>query len=300
MRYLTIPDIRDTRTWRNPNAARLYLYMAMAADKADGGYRCSRRKTCQEIGITEDAYRHALKIIEADGLVRLQPPKKHPREHPNEPPSPPPHITVVRVSELYDSNPPSSTPASTPASTPNNPPISNKNINKKYNLTHARMRAVGLIPAVAEYIHTSEAEARVAVKAFLDTMAHKSKTWEDEEDMTGHLMDWCLKRWTGVESRKAAEDKATARAEREEQNRQREAPQKTEEQETEEVRQWLTGALRRENIRTLLDAKLKNGWLLDDSMRARAEKVLDATPGLRQQLDEALGYDVLRQQVLNL
>lgn len=162
------------------------------------------------------------------------------------------------------------------------------------------MRAVGLIPAVAEYIHVSESEARVAVKAFLDTMAHKSKSWEDEADMTGHLMDWCLKRWTGVETRRAAEGKAEARREREEQNRQREEPRKTEEQETEEMRQWLTGALRRDSIRTLLDAKLKNGWLLDDAIRARAERVLAAEPVLRQQLDEALGYDILRQQVLNL
>lgn len=156
------------------------------------------------------------------------------------------------------------------------------------------------MPAVAEYIHVSEGEAKIAVKAFLDSMAHKNKTWEDEEDMTGHMMDWCLKRWTGVESRRAAEDKATARAERDEQNRQWEEPRKTEEQETEEVRQWLTGALRRDSIRTLLDAKLKNGWLLDDARRVMAERVMAAEPGLRQQLDEALGYDVLRQQVLNL
>lgn len=295
MRYLQIPDIRDTKTWRNPNAARLYMWLAMVAAQEGGGYKYSRRWTCQMIGITEDAYRHALKVIEGDGLIKTLPPNLHPKQHPREHPSPPPHISVVSVSELYRGTPPSNTPTNTPTNTP----ILNKNINKKYNLTLARAKAPSLVDAVAEYIHTSPSEARVAVKAFLDAMAHKSKVWEDEGDFVAHLMDWTLKRWTGAESRTAAANKQQDRQEREQQRQQQQQPQKTEEEEQREVTQWLTGALRSETLRGILDGKVKAGWLWDDKVRARVVRALDETDGLREHLAEALGYDILRQTALN-
>lgn len=300
MRYLQIPDIRDTKTWRNPNAARLYMWLAMVAAQEGGGYKYSRRWTCQQIGLTEDAYRHALKVIEGDGLIKTIPPNLRPRLHPREAPSPPPHITVVSVSELYGGTPPSNTPESTPDYPPDSTPILNKNINKKYNLTLARAKAVSLIDAVAEYIHTSPGEARVAVKAFLDTMAHKSKVWEDEGDFTAHLMDWTLKRWTGVESRTAAANKQQERRERDERQAQQQQPRKTEEEEQREVTQWLTGALRSDTLRGILDGKVKGGWLTDAKVRARITRAMDETDGLREHLEQALGYDMLRQQVLHM
>lgn len=300
MRYLQIPDIRDTKTWRNPNAARLYMYMAMTAAAQGGGYKYSRRWTCQELDMSESAYRHALKIIEGDGLIRTQRPKKGPREEPNLEPSPPPHITIVSVKELYRGSDPGSNPMSDPGSDPRSDPNIIKNINKKYNLTLARAKAVSLIDAVAEYIHTSPAEARVAVKAFLDTMAHKSKVWEDEGDFVAHLMDWTLKRWTGVESRTAAANKQQERRERDERQAQQQQPRKTEEDEQREVTQWLTGALRSDTLRGILDGKVKGGWLTDAKVRARITRAMAETDGLREHLEQALGYDMLRQQVLRM
>lgn len=300
MKYLQIPDIRDTKTWANPNAARLYLYMAMTAASQGGGYKYSRRWTCQKLDISESAYRHALKVIEGDGLIRTQRPKKGPREEPNLEPSPPPHITIVSVKELYGTNDPGSDPKSDPKSDPGSDPNIKKIINKKYNLTLARAKAVTLIDSVADYIHVGRSEAKVAVKAYLDTMAHKSKVWEDEHDMQAHLMDWCLRCWTGSKSRAEAASKGEARQEREQQRQQQQQPRKTEAEEQREVTQWLTGALRSETLRGILDGKVKAGWLWDDKVRARVVRALDETDGLREHLTEALGYDILRQQALHM
>lgn len=298
MRYLTIPDIRETRTWRNPNAARLYMYMAMVAASMDGGYKYSRRWTCKEVGITEDAYRHALKVMEQDGLIRVQHPREHPREHPSQHPSPPPHITVVSVNELYGSNPPSNPPSTPPSNPPSNPPIYNINKNKKYTLTHARACAAGLIDEVGEYIHTGPAEAKVAIRAFLDAMSKKGKVWEDESDFRGHLMDWTLKRWMGAETRTKAANMAEHRRIREDEQQQQQPPEMTEDQKRAELLDWLHAATRSQTVLSILDTRAKNGTLYKDSGRQRLKEVMAEESGLREQLEAALGYDICTQTAI--
>ena len=274
------------------------MYMAMVAAAMDGGYKYSRRWTCREVGITEDAYRHALKLMEQDGLIRIQHPSQHPREHPREHPSPPPHITVVSVNELYGSSTPASTPANTPASTPANTPNININKNKKYTLTHARARAAGLVDEVAGYIHTGPEEAKVAIRAFLDTMGKKQKVWEDDADFCCHLMDWTLKRWMGAETRTKAANMAEHRRIKEEEQQQQQPPAKTEADKRAELLDWLHGATKSQTVLSILGSRAKNGTLYKDGGRQRLKDVMAAEPGLREQLEAALGYDLCTQTVI--
>lgn len=300
MRYLTIPDIRYTKTWRNANATRLYLYMAMVAASNGGGYRYSRRWTCRELDITESAYRHALALIEGDGLIRIQRPKERPKERPSGQPDPPPHITIVSIKELYEGNDPASDPKSDPASDPKSDPIYNKNNKKKYTLTHARVKAASLVDEVAEYIHVGHEEAKVCVRAYLDEMSKRGKYWEDESDMQGHLMMWAMKRWLKVGSSHEAENLAEYRRQMHQREVEDEKPPSTEADKTEELLSWLTTAIRSESVRSLLDARARNGTLYKDGGRGRLRKILQQQPELHAELNKLLGYDIAGQLNLDM
>lgn len=224
-RYVNITDIRGLRSWEHQPSARLYMYMCMTCDWTTGRWSGTRRRVSLEIGLSDQEYRTAIKNLEQDGLI------EHPDEECAAPPITPTQettqratrhltqratqVTVVIYKELGGGVSPKEQPNNQPKGQPNEQPSNNNNNNNKtYSLTLARARVPGLLDEVAEYIHTDREEARHAIRAFLDAMAKKGKTWIDEGDMRAHLMDWTLKRWTGAESRLAAENSRRARRER--------------------------------------------------------------------------------------
>lgn len=300
MRYVNIPDIRDTQTWKNPNAARLYMYMMMSCNPKDMGYRYSRRWTCKEIGITEDAYRHALIIMERDGLIRKQPPRNHPKEHPNEHPDTPPHITMVKVSELYDTNPPGSTPGSTPSSTL----ASTHNVknNKIINLSHPRVREVlrNSVEDIKDYCHVSEDVAMNGLRAFASAMNAKGKVWESPEDAKSHCLDWILKHYLREKSVVTAERTADQERQRAEER----AAEKTPEQENQDKIAYRLSHLfavpKSDISKQLVTSWHQAGAWYDDDLRRATAQAFEANPGLREKIEKALGFDVLLQSALHL
>lgn len=300
MRYVTIPDIRDLATWKNPNAARLYMYMMMSCNPDTMGYRYSRRWTCKEIGITEDAYRHALTILERDGLIRKAPPRNAPKEHPSEHPDTPPHITMVRISELYSSNTPSNTPSSTPSSTPDNP--HNLRKNKIINLSHPRVREVlrNSLTDIKDYCHITEDQAQNALRAFAQSMNAKGKVWENPQDAKEHLLDWVLKHYLREKSVKTAEDAAHERQERQERQRQEKTPAEERADKIAYKLSHLMAARKSDNSRDLVIAWHQQGAWYDDELRKATAQAFAASPGLREEVEKAIGFDVLLQTALHL
>lgn len=73
MRYTTIIDVTEIPDiWRNPNAVRLYFYMAMRCGYHDDDrdqLRISIRNLSYASGLTLSACRHALKVLQKFGLV---------------------------------------------------------------------------------------------------------------------------------------------------------------------------------------------------------------------------------------
>lgn len=300
MKYIQFPDIRNLASWKNPNAARLYTYMAMSCDPNTGAYVYSRRWTCREIDITEDAYRHALTILERDGLIRKAPPRNHPSQHPREHPTPPPHITIVRINELYGSNPPSSTPISTPSITPSSTPAIRKN--KKINLTHPHARKVlgTSVKDLMKYCSIGEDQAMNALRAFASAMNSKGKEWEDTADMKAHLLDWVLKHYLREKS-------VTTAARTAEQIQEREAAMASQTSAAEDKADkvafqlsHLMAVVKNEHSRQLVMSWHQNGAWYDDELRRATAQAFDANPGLRERIADALGFDVLLQTTLHL
>lgn len=73
MRYTTIIDVTEMEAvWRNHNASRLYLYMALRCGYHDDDrdkLQLSIRTLAYRTGISLSACRHALKLLQAHGLV---------------------------------------------------------------------------------------------------------------------------------------------------------------------------------------------------------------------------------------
>lgn len=224
-RYVNITDIRGTRSWAHHPSARLYMYLCMTCDWTTGRWVGTRRRVALELGLTDQEYRTALKNLQQDGLIEslssdtaeltqrvTQELTQRVTHHLTQRAT---QITVVIYKELGGGVSPKEQPNGQPNSQPKEQPQNNNNKNNKtYGLSLARMCAPSLVDEVAEYIHGNREDAVHAIRAFLDAMAHKGKTWTDQEDFRAHLMDWTLKRWMGVESRLSAANKAQARAER--------------------------------------------------------------------------------------
>lgn len=73
MRYTTIIDVTEIPDiWRNPNAVRLYFFMAMKCGYHDNDrdvLKISIRNLAFMAGLTLSACRHALKVLHGHGLI---------------------------------------------------------------------------------------------------------------------------------------------------------------------------------------------------------------------------------------
>lgn len=73
MRYTTIIDVTEVEeVWRNDNACRAYLFLALRCSYQDQDrdeITISTRQLAYKVGITHAASRHALHILEKHGLL---------------------------------------------------------------------------------------------------------------------------------------------------------------------------------------------------------------------------------------
>ena len=73
MRYTTVIDITELPpVWRNERATRMYLYLCLRCGYHDDDrdiVTCSRVQLAAELGMTEDAARHALAMLQRHGLL---------------------------------------------------------------------------------------------------------------------------------------------------------------------------------------------------------------------------------------
>lgn len=204
-------------------------------------------------------------------------------------------VCVVIYKELGGGASPKEQPNEQPKNSPSKQPSNNNNNTKGlYGLTLARAKAVSLIDDVSDYIHGDREDGKAAIRAFLDAMAKKQKTWTDEGDFIAHLMDWSLKQWLRVDSRLSAENRQQARRER--QARDEQEPKEKDAQLTEARRkcEYLVYCLKNQSLVPIVSAWYKQGAWNKEPLRSITSMYLAENPGQDAKLHEVLGFDIMQ------
>lgn len=299
MRYVIIHDLRGTRTWNHAPSMRLYIHMCMTCDWATGEWHGTRRKTCLEVGISDQEWRTALVNMQRDGLIKMAT-QASTQQGTQSPTQRATQVTIMIYNNLGGGTPPKEQPNYPPKEQPNEPPSINKNNKKnKYSLTHARAKLPQFRDIVADYCSLSIEEASAAVRAFCKQKGKQGKTWEDEEDFRLHLCDWTLKNFVGVKTVTGAENKAEERRQRVEAIEK--APSKEEERQLAIRRklEYLEYLPKKPDLDKIVRAWWENGDWYDDDLRAATAALFEQRPQLRDQLEEILGIDILQVNVTN-
>ena len=294
MRYVLIHDLRGTRTWNHTPSTRLYIHMCMTCDWATGEWHGTRRRTCLEIGISDQEWKTALANMQHDGLIKLatQGATQQGTQRATQRAT---QVCVMIYNNLGGTPPPKDQPNEQPNTSPSEPPSINKNNKtKKYSLTHARAKLPQFRDAVAEYCSLSDQEAAAAVRAFCVTQAKKQKTWTDEDDFRLHLCDWSLKNFVGVKSVVGAENKAEERRQRVEVLENAPSKEEQEEQELRRKLEYLEYLPKMPNLAGIVKAWHQDGAWYDDRLRTATLELFDRQPELRDKLEDILGIDILQ------
>lgn len=226
-KWVIIQDAHYMPCYKNVNARLVYLHAAMCCDVGTYVYTTSLRRMASEVGITLDALRHALKVLQRDGLIDIltapQPaPQGAPQGTPQPTPQPTPHLTYIRINKIETTSRTTSTTTSTTASTTsstteNATVISNKitkDPSKSFTLSDARAKAGKLKKTAEDRFSLAEGVAAAAVNEFLDLQRLKKHSWEDEGDMAAHFIGWIEKRlWRLRNAAKTAKSDHDARLE---------------------------------------------------------------------------------------
>lgn len=273
--------------------------MCMTCDWTTGKWHGTRRKTCFEVGISDQEWKTALANMQRDGLIKIptQSPTQQATQIPTQRAT---QVCVMIYNNLGGTPPPKDQPKDPPNTAPNEPPSIN-NIKKtgKYKLTHARAKLPQFRDVVADYCSLSIEEASAAVRAFCKQKGKQGKTWDDEEDFRLHLCDWSLKNFVGVKSVTGAENKAEERRQRTEAIEK--APSKEEERQFAIRRklEYLEYLPKKPDLGKIVRSWWENGDWYDDDLRAATAALFDQRPQLRDQLEEILGIDILQVNVTN-
>lgn len=299
MRYVTIHDLRGTRTWAHAPSTRLYIHMCMTCDWQTGAWHGTRRKTCLEIGISDQEWKTALANMQRDGLVKI-PTQESTQQATQRATQRATQVTIMIYNNLGGGTPPKEQPNNPPKEQPNEPPSINKNNkSKKYSLSHARAKLPQFRDAVAAYCSLSDQEAAAAVRAFCIAQQKKGKTWNDEEDFRLHLCDWSLKNYVGVKTVTGAENKAEERRQRTEAIENAPSKEEQEEQELRRKLEYLEYLPKMPNLAGIVKGWHEQGAWYDDRLRAATLELFDRQPELRDKLVEILGIDLLQVSITN-
>lgn len=294
-RYVQISDIRDTRSWQHHASARLYMYMCMTCSWDTGLWSGTRRRVALELGLTDQEYRTAIKNLTQDGLIdphvdidagALPPPTQGATQRATQRVTQrATQVTVVIYRDLGGGTSPKGQPKEQPKEQPSGQPQNNNNKNNKtYSLPLARMRAPELVDDVAAYIHSGRQDAVAAIRAFLDTMGRKRKTWLDEGDYIAHLMDWSLHNWMRVDSRYAAANKSQERAERQAAQQKEPTEKEAKEAAARYKIDWLMHCPQSSRARELVSAWASQGAFDQEPLKSMTRALLSEKSELKEYL----------------
>lgn len=201
-KFIIMQDMRSMPSYGNVNARLVYMHVAMGVDVSTYTYATSLRRLAMELGMTVDTVRHALKVLDRDGLVTPQrTPQAAPQGTPQATPQRTPHLTILKINK---NGTPNGTPNTTPNTTEN--PTENttpntidknnkiKNKNNSSPLTDARVAWADVGAGLMEALPVDEAMAASMVEEFRKRQRLKGKAWTDMGDLTAHVVAWAEKR----------------------------------------------------------------------------------------------------------
>ena len=259
-KFIIIQDMRSLPCYKNVNARLLYIHVAMGCDISTYSYVTSLRRLAGELDMTVDTIRHAIKVLERDGLIDVEKtpqgaPQGAPHGAPHSTPHSTPHLTILKIKKNGTPNgtlntTPNTTPSTTPSTTENPNDINNKIYITEKDLTHdARVSAWAKLLEGEFSLDTEAAEA--AVKAFFRRQRLKGKTWESEGDALAHLLAWCEKRLPRQHAAKAGKlsdhDARMAEYQRTEAEKKQQDEEERLKDEVEKLTRWRREALQRKD-----------------------------------------------------
>lgn len=237
-KYITILDLRSKQCYKNTAARLVYLHVACSVDVSTYNYVCSIRRLAGELGLTVQSIRTALRQLVDDGLVTTElVTHQLTRGLTQQLTQPLTQIHVMRINEIdAASNAASNTAANTAANTPTNTQknnLNNKN-NKNSPLTDARVAWAEKQKILENSLNLDEAAAAEMVATFRQRQQLKKKTWEDDGDLTAHLIAFAEKRLASIQRTQPKPDRSDHGARIAERQRAREASEGTDEK----VKAW--------------------------------------------------------------
>lgn len=200
-KYVTIPDVRDYPSYRNPNTMRVYIHACMCMDLKTRNYTHSIRRLAADLCMTVRQVRTALKQLEGDGIISTQMATQMATRGLTQMTT---HMTtqihIMSVSELdrggdrggdIDGDTDGDTIRDTDGGTDNK----NNNIPKSSTSTHmdARVKDEDLVRLAAKEFSISGSEAAALLEKFYRRQALKDKKWDGDGDKTAHFIAWCEK-----------------------------------------------------------------------------------------------------------
>lgn len=211
MRFCQILDIRETPLYDNHNIRLVYLHLCLSADNYTHEVSLSRSKAVERIGVTDNAYRHALQQLQKYGFIQiLEPPKSNQGSDQGATKGATKTTTIIKVVTFNELSGANNQPNNQGNNQGNNQEPNQGNnhiINKKNNTekiftlsAHTREVIFASVDAVGAYCRVTPYQAEQICKAFANAMTRKRKTWSDDNDLLAHLLDWSFKHLQGAKN----------------------------------------------------------------------------------------------------
>lgn len=215
MRYLNIIDIRDFECYSNVNCRIVYLELACRMDTQSRNLKVSVRKLAGDLDITYNALRHALTLLERDGLICNVTTQSATQEATQRATQSATHLHVVSYSELQHANNAANNAESNAESNALSNDLKNNNYNNN-NIYITHTRACEVLKKIDRdkmcyVVDIAERRCNYFLRTFLQTMVYKGKRWTSEEDLVSHCFDWCVKNKKSLIAKMDAEEASEAK-----------------------------------------------------------------------------------------
>ncbi len=237
-KYIYILDITGAACYANVNARLVYLHVACKCDVSTYCYTCSVRRLASEVGLTYQQTRTAIQQLEAAGLIKLSTVTQQlTRQLTQSVTQELTQIHIMKISKLDTAgNTAGNAAANAVANAAANADIKNNKINKNKisPLTDARVAWAEKQKILENSLNLDEAAAAEMVATFRQRQQLKKKTWEDDGDLTAHLIAFAEKRLASIQRTQPKPDRSDHGARIAERQRAQEVAQDTDEK----VKAW--------------------------------------------------------------
>lgn len=215
MRYLNIIDIREFDCYSNVNCRIVYIEVACRMDTQSRNLKVSVRKLASDLGLTYNAVRHALSMLERDGLICNTTTQEATQEATQRATQSATHLHVVSFNELQHANNAANNAESNAESNAVSNDLKNNNYNNN-NIYISHTHACEVLRKIERdkmcyVVDIAERRCNYFMRAFLQTMVYKGKRWISEEDLVAHCFDWCVKNKKTLIAKMDAEEAAEAK-----------------------------------------------------------------------------------------